>query len=114
MTACNLRFLSKRGTVRAVVYRHYDGDPVSVGNDMVLFFADVKRQVPNDTRFDDPEYLAARFIVWQALRLAPEDRPLSFLGVGVSNQDLGGVQYNYDINCGAVTENPTVVPHKVR
>jgi len=85
----------------ASIYRHSDGYPdttCGVLADLARFFFAVERDTA-DTRFDDPEHLAAKFVVWevadkreQELNHAAEmsrtrpakDGPLNFLGVCVA------------------------------
>ena len=108
----------------AIVYRHCDGYPKGLGVDLKAFFKELKDNV-KDTRFGDPAYLAARWIVWDVLRGQkahvemmkdlgrPEEvHPLDFLGVGVMMEDPGDIEYRYDVICGG-DGLPKVVCHKV-
>jgi len=92
------------GKTEAIVYRHSDGYPEGLGEDLKEFFADVQKQT-KDTRFDDPSYLAAKFVVWQADKYYAyrknkgEHKPLNFLGVGVVLEDPGDIEYRYLLEC---------------
>ena len=99
-----------------IIYRHSDGYPEGLGQDLKTFFADVRANVA-DNRFDDPSYLAAKFVVWQAARYAHKYlgrgiyRPahyLDFLGVGVVAEEPGDIEYRYLVRCeGANTPEIT-------
>lgn len=108
----------------AIVYRHSNGYPEGAGADIYKFLLDVKAQVPNDTRFDDPSYLAAKYVVWLARKFAydwvqrdPEknnksgfvshadERPLDFRSVGVMMSDPGDIEYRYIIDCGNIDQD---------
>lgn len=98
-TRCNIHFTEHdAGTVVANVYRHSDGYPEGVLPDLQQFFTDVEDQT-SDTRFDDPSYLAAKFVVWQAGQYARGGKPLDFLSVGVSTADAGDGEYVYTVAC---------------
>lgn len=58
----------------AIVYRHPDGYPEGHGTDLYKFLNDVKKQT-EDTRFNDPSYLAAKLVVWLADQFA--QKPLT-------------------------------------
>ena len=74
------------------------------------FFDAVEADTP-DTRFDTPEYLAAKYVVWKAKQLAvryswedgkmttPPSNPLDFLGLGVCTKDHGDIEYIYTVHC---------------
>ena len=89
----------QNGRDEAIVYRHYDGYPGANGleSDLKRFFKDVEAQT-SDTRFDDPSYLAAKFVVWQAAQYAKTEK-LDFLGVGVVLEDPGDIEYRYILAC---------------
>lgn len=105
----------------ALVCRHCDGYPEGMGNDLLRFFADVKKanEKYGDTRFDDPEYLAARFIVWQHLEYAKsesreergEDNPLMILGGGVTRELHLDIAYLYVVVCKSCKEFPKIYVH---
>ncbi|MCI0341306.1 MAG: hypothetical protein L0216_09175 [Planctomycetales bacterium] len=100
-------------TPSAIVYRHYDGYVVGLGADLFRFFEDVKAQT-KDTRFGDPSYLAAKFMVWQARESAKtydpktrvetshaNERPLDFLSVGILLEDPDDIEFRYHVLCGS-------------
>ncbi len=86
-------FVDERAKPVACIYDHWAADRHTEAQKCLEgFFEAVKAQCA-DTRFDDPSYLAAKFVVWRASRYgaseqkrsdAPEDfRPLNFLSVGI-------------------------------
>ena len=91
------------GETEAIVYRHSDGYPAGLGKDLKLFFKDVKAQCEgtmNGTRFNDPAYLAAKFVVWQADKYCKDIfGKLNFVGIGVCLEDPGDIQYRYILEC---------------
>jgi hypothetical protein len=97
----------------AKIYRHSDGYPDSeygVPACLSQFFKDVENQTM-DTRFNDPSYLAAKFVVWQAGQYARDSNaPLAFSSLGVLLEDPGDIEYTYFVDCGKRDENgyPTV------
>lgn len=106
-TRCVINFCFGK-QVKAKIYRHCDGYPDGVLPDLTEFFNEVKRQT-YDTRFHDPSYLAAKFVVWQAeLNAATrasyyppkcEKNNLDFLGVGIIMNNPGDIEYEYFIRC---------------
>lgn len=91
--------------IEAKVYRHRDGYPETVLEDLARFFTSVKEQTA-DTRFHDPSYLAAKFVVWQAHEYADDlEKPLAFLGVGILMVNPGDIEYEYFINCNKRDKN---------
>jgi len=89
----------------AIIYRHSDGYPEGLGADLETFFSEVQ-ETTKDTRFYDPSYLAAKWVVWDASQHSqfasyPEGKksPLQFLGVGVCLQDPADIEYRYLVNC---------------
>ena len=103
--------------IAANVYVHYDGYPDG-DNGMLAqlkrFFAAVKRNT-KDRRFDHPEYLAAKFIVWYTQDGAEETlkvHPLEFLGIGPAMIDHEDVEYIYTLDCQkGNNEKPPHVSH---
>jgi len=97
--------MSTRGTVhfcyggktQAIVYRHSDCYPDGLGEDLKTFLKEVQDNVA-DTRFSDPNYLAAKFVVWQAGQYAHQ-HPLNFLSIGIMLEDPGDIEYRYKILC---------------
>lgn len=119
----------QNGEAQAIVYRHSDGYPEGLGNDLQTFFGDVQSQT-RDTRFSDPCYLAAKFVVWQAARYAQtlrrvaaslnpavsginEDNPLDFLGVGIVMEDPDDIEYRYHVDCNEYRHPPLVTVEEV-
>lgn len=101
----------------AKIYRHSDGYPEGVLPDLKRFFTEVEDQTRggySGSRFNDPSYLAAKFVVWQAGEYARDpEKPLEFLSVGVLDEDPGDIAFTYWIDCsvpfGAATStHPTV------
>jgi hypothetical protein len=110
-TRCNIHF-TDRGHVLANVYRHTDGYPdgeSGVMADLARFLDDVEAQT-TDTRFADPSYLAAKFVVWQAAQWASDGKPLEFLGLGVCTGDAGDGAYVYTVECGQSSGYPSPRP----
>jgi len=121
-TRSNIHFC-QGGQAAANIYRHSDGYPEGAGTDMYKFFAAVKEQT-DDTRFNDPEYLAAKFVVWLTDIMhqysrgwnqhrewpANMPRPLAFLCVGVCMTDHGDIEYQYAVHCDRLDKDgfPTV------
>lgn len=108
------------GTFRAeaMVYKHWDGYPENMLPLFEQFFTAVKEQCGGDTRFNDPTYLAAKWVVF----LADDGRalsgelqgerqpPMRFLGVGVITEDPGDIEYTYRVHCDKKDDdgNPVV------
>lgn len=112
-------------TTRAIIYRHWDGYPEGAGADIFEFLDKVKENSPGDTRFTDPEYLAARYVWflgekfthrWDAETDSYVRGPdLAFTSVGVCMADPGDIEYRYIIKCdfghdptGQITDGPFV------
>jgi hypothetical protein len=105
----------------AIIYRHCDGYPDGENGvlaDLFKFFSDVEEQT-KDTRFGDPSYLAAKFVVWQAHQNATrlnwdtgeyEPAPmLDFISLGVVQRDPADIAYRYHVQCGGMGECKPVV-----
>lgn len=113
-TRCTINFCYGKEVV-AKIYRHCDGYPDGehgVLADLEKFFANVSMQCSEDmygTRFDDPSYLAAKFIVWQAGKNAQDrdTRPLAFGSLGVMKKNPGDIEYEYFVDCSG-RDKPTV------
>lgn len=94
----------------AIIYRHSDGYPEVAGRDLLRFFDEVRKQT-RDTRFSDPTYLAAKYVVFLAGEMSQyqtyhdgeyhpdEVKPLNFLSVGVMREDPGDIEYRYIVDC---------------
>lgn len=102
---------------RAAIYIHSDGYPDSQHGMIAGFhgFFDAVEAETNDTRFDDPEYLAAKYVVHKASLNARRydfktgewtpSKPLDFLGVGVVAPGTDYAQdYVYRIRCDRLNE----------
>lgn len=117
-TRCNIHFTYGQ-TVVANIYRHCDGYPNGyhgVRASLGRFFADVEAQT-KDTRFGDPEYLAAKYLVWQALQNGDgPEKPMDFTGLGVSLNDHGDIEFVYTVDCSTLDSKarPTVTSKPVR
>lgn len=101
-TRCNIHFVGW-GETQANIYRHSDGYPDGehgVPACLQRFFQAVEEQTGGDTRFGDPEYLAAKFLVWQAGQYARDpEKPLDFLSVSACIRDHGDIEFIYTVNC---------------
>lgn len=113
-TRCNIHFTaSPDSPPEANIYRHSDGYPEGVLPDLEKFFAEVERQTEGGmggTRFSDPSYLAAKFVVWQAGEFAKygSGNPLDFISLGITDQDAGDGEYVYTVVCSG-SGRPTVL-----
>jgi hypothetical protein len=110
----------------AIIYRHSDGYPGAAGADLLKFFDEVQRQT-SDTRFDDPSYLAAKYVVFLAGQFAhtygklpngeygyTKSEPLDFLSVGVLMSDPSDIEYRYRVDCSKrVDDRPRVIVQEV-
>lgn len=123
-TRCNIHF-NHGNAVHANIYRHSDGYPGKVVDgkeaecgvlpDLLEFFDLLLAEVP-DNRMCDAEYLAAKFLVWEADHRAlmqtygrgddgkwdyDESRkhPLVFLGVSPCMEDHEDIEYVYELDC---------------
>jgi hypothetical protein len=106
-----VHFVDTDGELAARVYRHYDGYPEGESGvlaDLERFFGDVEKDAPGDTRFNDPEFLAAKFLVWQAWRNAhthnlkrsgefAKPKRLAFTGVAPAQEDHADCEYVYEV-----------------
>ena len=104
-TRCNIHFTYKdTEQVEANIYRHSDGYPDTENGvlaDLEKFFKAVGSQTA-DTRFSDPSYLAAKFVVWQAGEHASNGKPLDFISLGIMTEDASDGAYVYTVTCGNV------------
>lgn len=123
-TRCNIHFVQDGITV-ANIYRHGDGYPrtsCGVLADFKRFCQDVKAHTKGGmygNRFDDPAYLAAKFVVWQANENVrqvnrynrqtkkPLRKRLDFISLGIMNEDAGDGAYVYTVDCGNLTKRGT-------
>jgi hypothetical protein len=99
------------GKGEAYIYNHWDGFPKGIGADLERFLDDVEMRC-TDTRFNDPMYLATKWVVWcaeaQARDEAPAD-PLMILGVGVTTGFAAhsDTEWEYSVVC-ATAGRPVV------
>jgi hypothetical protein len=107
-TRCTTHFTHGEHTV-AIVYRHSDGYPEGAGLDIRQFLLDCAQL--DDPRFDDPSYLAAKYVVWladhfnthydsAARDFVKSENRLDFLSVGICQEDPCDIEYRYTIDCG--------------
>lgn len=107
----------------AIIYRHSDGYPEGAGVDIHKFFDECSKI--GDSRFSDPSYLAAKYVVFLAdlfnhqwdfntgERVRNASR-LQFLSVGVMSTDPMDIEYRYVIDCrNLVNGRPTVKCYSV-
>jgi len=87
---------SKEGKAVAITYRHSDGYPEGLGKDIKDFLNEIDK-LP-DNRFNDPSYLAARWIVYDSV-FKRDTNDLGFTGVGIVNEDPGDIEYRYEVIC---------------
>ena len=106
-TRCTIHFCyGSMEETEAIIYRHCDGYPEAMLPDLDRFFSDVENQT-KDTRFSDPSYLAAKFVVWQSRENIEAYEgyemhvggPLDFLGLGICMEDPGDIEYRYHVVC---------------
>ncbi len=95
--------------IDAKVYKHHDNYPGGTDVALQKFFEEVEKTT-KDTRFSDPEYLAARFICWAL------DKRLDTLGIGVAMHDHDDIEYLWFVDCKNHDDKgrPLVTYKKVR
>ncbi len=113
-TRCVIGFYGthpSEGKPEALIYRHGDGYPDGkhgVPASLARLFVDVAAQT-SDTRFDDPSYLAAKYVVWQAGEYASDKaKPLAFLSLGIVMNEPGDIEYRYAVVCLGRRGTPAV------
>ena len=99
----------RHGEDKAIVYRHSDGYPEGLGNDLQEFLTECG--LLSDNRFGDPSYLASKWVVADSARNVRGDHRLEFLGVGIVLADPGDIEYRYTVNCNGA--RPTVTVQQV-
>jgi hypothetical protein len=100
-----------------MVYLHWGGPPNVMAETFDAFFSQVERDGGKDTRFNDPEYLAARFVVYAATECSDGDDPgtLGFTGVGITASTVisathaGAFTYAVDCSGRGPRLRPTVM-----
>ena len=103
------------GNTEAIVYRHGDGYPDGLGNDLTAFLDDLEANV-QDNRFDDPSYLAAKWIVWDAEKFVEmrkkhglgKGHRCDFLSIGIVMDDPEDIEYRYLVGCNGGRPKITV------
>lgn len=102
-TRSNVQFQAYGRTV-ANIYVHSDGYPDYSVPRIYRFFNTVQEQCerPYGTRFTDPSYLAAKFVVFLAVYEFGEyggESVLAFGSVGIMEDDAGDGEYTYFVDC---------------
>ena len=95
------------GERNALIYKHCDGYPDSEHGALAVlkrFFEQVEKECKGDLRYDDPVYLAAKFVIYLVKYEGGHDN-LNFLGVGISMKEHGDIEYLYHIDCSDFDEN---------
>jgi len=98
----------------AIIYKHSDGYPDGLGKDLKNFLKEVQKNV-EDNRFNDAEYLAAKFVVWQAKQLSGDNHYLDFLSLGIAQKDHSDIEYRYKVICNRIKGKalPKIIVEKV-
>lgn len=122
-TRSTTHFTHGDGDPTAIIYRHPDGYPECAGVDILRFLEECAKL--KDSRFGDPSYLAAKYVVFLAdhfnytydqsfAKIRPASR-LEFISVGVVMADPGDIEYRYVVDCGKPTADgkPTVTCYAV-
>jgi hypothetical protein len=104
-TRCQIEF--KRGSTRRTVYRHWDGYPGAVIEDLLAFLS-------WSVRGGDIEYEAANFLYWSKREIAKRFPQYEQLGLGICANDQlhDDVEYYYIVEhtaAGAVVRAYAVV-----
>ena len=118
-TRCNIAFThgsDKHKDKVALLYRHCDGYPEGTGDEFAEFFADVMAAAPEDTRFGDPQYLSARYVVWLTAKYAAasKEHALAQTGIGVALAYAPDGEYLYVVSCENRDALPIVYVHELR
>lgn len=106
-TRANIHFTDGE-RLSANIYRHSDGYPSGLGADLHRFLDEAAKL--NDNRFSDAEYLAAKYLVWQASEYNHGSNPLDFLSVSPCIEDHGDIEYLYKVVCEN-RERPKIFVH---
>ena len=118
-----VRFVRGDGAARNVdkivpmIYLHWGGPPELMAETFDDFFAQVEVDCGKDTRYSDPEYLAAKFVVFSAANSNDGEKPgtLDFLSVGVAALSVlaairsGAFTYAVDCSRAGNRLRPTVL-----
>lgn len=97
----------------ALIYVHCDGYPDGEHGIIARFnqFLIAVHSECEDCRFYSPEYLAAKFVVWFVRQ---KTNTLEFLGIGISQEIHGDIDYLYHINCDDEDDDPVLTYEKYR
>ena len=97
----------QNGGAEAKIYRHSDGYPEGLGQDLLGFLQELKTNV-TDNRFTDAGYLAAKWVVRDAIENRQyangEPHNLNFLGVGIVAEDPTDIEYRYEVLCDELND----------
>jgi hypothetical protein len=96
-TRCNIHFTEGGFFIVANIYRGIDGGPSSVLKDLNEYFQDLMFYL-GEPRFNEPELLAARYLVWQA-ELFSKGKGFNFLSLGICSEDHEDIEYIYTVAC---------------
>ena len=116
-TPTNIHFLNGEH-LAANIYRHNDAYPAGLGIDLQLFL-DETASLP-DSRWDDAEYLASKYLVWQAAQNAlavskgKKPNPLAFTAVCPCIEDHTDISYRYTVRCDNQGGRPRVFVERVQ
>jgi len=94
----------EKGQQIALIYKHSDGYPDNYHGGFAVWQRFVDKVVKDaetgiyGNRFDDAEYLAARFVYF-LLVCENKETNLNFGGVGISKDLHGDIEYIYEIDC---------------
>ena len=103
----------ENGNQVALIYKHSDGYPNGHHGGFAVwdrFIAKIKQDCQwglYGWRFDDPEYLAARF-VYYLIRWENQMETLETGGVGVSRNLHDDIEYLYEIDCDSSANAPAL------
>ncbi len=110
MTRTIVQFTSEN-KVEAQIYVHNGGEPTSMASLLSEFFS--AASLVYDRRFDDPTYLAAKFVVWFATEKSHcGGSPLNFVGIGVYMTIPEDVRYVYKLDCDSDRKRPGVTAYE--
>jgi hypothetical protein len=110
-----IRFVRGDGAAQVIdkvlpmVYLHWGGPPDVMAETFSEFFERVERDAGDDTRYTDPQYLAARFVVFASVECGDAADPgaLGFTGVGITASTvisaLTAGSYTYAIDCSGTS-----------
>jgi len=96
-TRASVKFRDKNASVR--VYHHADGYPEHMEAELDAFFAYCEGHLTWDNRFDDAEYLAARYVYWLTTAGFYLGVPWDGYSVGIQERLHGDESYGYVVHC---------------